>query len=351
MIQIYSAWKRYNANSNDRNVGDCVKRSLSFAYGVDYDEISRQLNKIKRKIGSQAFNSYRTYTKFLQDNGAESININAYDTMTEEEFSQKWNQGVYICLTGPENKNYATHMVCIMNGDIIDSWDSSDYVVRSAYEITNVSLETSEVYFEDIEEDLNDFIDKYLYKACRKYEDWFRCWRTQSYFIDETTSKMEFYLETEDLPNESKYYPDQIYVKRITIKLNPRMDATQNLESLKPKLKQKVYDWIYPFQKDKRDVEAMTKLETHPEYSYWRSDKEKLLKLPSWCRKHVLRFDIADDPSRYVYKYEVDIEALPGDPNIHTRGDVVEFKANSMKELKQQLDNYKNYYERWAYDY
>ena len=347
MIQIYSAWKRYNANSNDRNVGDCVKRSLSFAYGVDYDEISRQLNKIKRKIGSQAFNSYRTYTKFLQDSGAESININAYDTMTEEEFSKKWNQGVYVCLTGPENKNYATHMVCIMNGDIIDSWDSSDYVVRSAYEIPNVSLETSEVYFEDIELDLYDFIDEYLYKACRKYEDWFKCWRTCSYFIDETTAKMEFYLETKDLPDESKYYPNQIYVKRITIKLNPRMNAKQNLESLKPKLKQKVYDWIYLFQKDKRDVESLKKLETHPNYLGYYRNKLDLLKLPEWCRKYVLRFFIDESPTRYGYKYELDMEALPGDP----QSSIVEFRAESMKGLKDQLQQYKDSYRRLRYNY
>lgn len=351
MNQIFSDWKQYNANSRDKYVGDCVKRSLSYAYGVDYDEISRQLNRIKRQIGAQAFNSYSTFTKFLNDNGARSINIASYDPMTEKDFSKKWNHGVYICLTGPSDKKYSTHMVCIMNGDIIDSWDSSDYVVRSAWEIENVSLEISDVIFDDIEYELNSFIDKYLYKVNKKYEDWFRCWRTKSYYIDSTTSKMEFYLKTTDLPEESEFYPNQIYIKRIVVKLNPRMDAKQNLESLKTKLKQKVYDWLYTFEKDKRDVEDLQKMETHSDYSSWRSDKVNLLKLPEWCRKYVTRFEISDDPMVYVYKYEVDMDALPEDPNIHTRGDVVEFKANSMKELKQQLDNYKNYYERWAYDY
>ena len=40
--------KRYNANTRDSNVGDCVKRSLSVAFRTDYDEVSRELNRIKR---------------------------------------------------------------------------------------------------------------------------------------------------------------------------------------------------------------------------------------------------------------------------------------------------------------
>ena len=52
--------KRYNANTRDSNVGDCVKRSLSVAFRTDYDEVSRELNRIKRDIGGIVFNKPRS---------------------------------------------------------------------------------------------------------------------------------------------------------------------------------------------------------------------------------------------------------------------------------------------------
>ena len=352
MSQISAKWKRYNANSRDKDVGDCVKRSLSYAYGVDYDEISRQLNRIKREVNGVAFNTSKVYTKFLRDNGASSINVNAYPVMTEEEFSKKWNQGVYICLTGPENKTYSTHMVCIMNGDIIDSWDSSDYVVRSAWEINNVSLDTSEVWWEDVEEALNPFIDKYINTATKKYSDWFKTWRTTSYKVDNTTYKMEFFTKTsKDISDNSVFYPDQVYIKRITVKLNPRMSTEKNIESLKPKLKQKVYDWIYQFQKDKRDCEGLEKLEVNEDFEGWLSDKKNLLKLPAWCRPYVTRFKYETPSSWSIYPYELIMKALPDDPYVDSRGKEVEFFADSLRELKDYLERYKNFYERYSYDY
>ena len=47
---------KYNANSKDNDTGDCVKRSLSLAYNIDYDQVKRELNKIRRDTGAPYWN-------------------------------------------------------------------------------------------------------------------------------------------------------------------------------------------------------------------------------------------------------------------------------------------------------
>ena len=74
MKRIDAAFKRYNINAQDKSVGDCVKRALAYAFGMDYNEVGRELNKIKRDIGGTAFNTTRVFTKFLKDHGAVKLN-------------------------------------------------------------------------------------------------------------------------------------------------------------------------------------------------------------------------------------------------------------------------------------
>lgn len=345
MSLISAKWKRYNANSRDKNVGDCVKRSLSFAYGVDYDEISRILNRIKNEINAPAFNSHQTFNKFLLDNGATLLN-NSYLNVTEDEFCKENPRGVYVLLTGPADKRYTSHMVCIMNGDIIDSWDSSDYVVRKGWKVNNVSLDIESVSWEDALDPIVDYIDAYMEDVNRKYNDWFRVWKGNHTILNDQTCKMMFLVETKDLPEDSEFRANQQYGKYITLKLNPRMSLDKNIESLQTKLKQRLYNWIYQFQKDKRDTLAIRDLELNSYFWNSREDKVNLLKLPKWSHKYVREFTDWSSIDRGIYdKYEVIMDALLGDPDREWEPSIT-FRSDSLREIKSQMNHYKNYYER-----
>lgn len=345
---VESAFKRYNANSQDNSVGDCVKRALTYAYAMDYNEVGRQLNRIK---GMGSYNSVATFTRFLKEKGAVKLG-KEYTGMTEEEFCQKYPTGVYILLTGKESQGYSTHMVCIFNGDIIDSWNSSNYFVYDAWSIPNVDTTVHDVSYEDILKPLEEYIDKYLDSINKKYSSWFKIWREDGYDVNDLTYKMKFFIQTgPNLPDESSYYPNRKHTKRIVVKLNPRMSAEKNLESLQPKLKQGVYDWVYPFQKDMRDCQAIDTFENE-RYDKDRYGKKSLLKLPAWVRPYVTYFWWNEhNYSGYYNNYELKFKALPDDPYVEDRGDIIRIETESWKEMKDQLDAYKENFAREGYDY
>lgn len=347
---IDAAFHRYNANSQDKNVGDCVKRALSYAYGMDYNEVGRILNRIKNEVGSIAYNVYNTYSRFLKARGAVPLAKSEYEGMTEDEFCAKHPSGVYILLTGTAKSGHQSHMVCIFNGDIVDSWNSSDYVVYEGWKIPNVSTEVSDVVWEDIEQELNTFIDTYIESINKKYHDWFTVRRAEGYQVNPLTFRMRFYLQTaKNLPQESDYYSNAKYIRRIVVKINPRMNLEENLSSLKQKLKQSVYDWTYPYQKDMRDTLAIQKMENTKYKDSW--NKKQLLKLPEWVRPLVEYFYV-DEIGNYAYKkYELRFRALPDDPNVDYRGDTVSIDVDTYKELKSALDDYKTKFWRPGYDY
>ena len=350
MISISAAFRKYNANSKNNNVGDCVKRSLAYAYGMDYNEVSRELNRIK-SAGS-AYNNLSTFSKFLKNHGAIYMKDDNYHyrDLTEAEFADKFNDGIYVLLTGPENKSYSTHLVCIFKGDIVDSWNSSNYKVFDAWKVEGVHDQVSDVTWDDIADEMNAFADNYVESINKKYHEWFVVEHLpQGYQPDDLTYKMKFKLTTGDLPDESEYFPHRSYVRSIVVKLNPRMNTEENLAALKPKLKQSIYDWVYPYQKDMRDTKAIANIQNE-HYKYNR-DKKALLKLPEWVRPLVTYF-YYDESGRWSYnKYELRFKALPDDPYIEERGDRVSIDTDSYKELKDALADYKDHYAREGYDY
>lgn len=353
--KVVAAWKRYNANANNRNVGDCVKRALSFAYGRDYNDVSNELNRIKRDIGSTAFNNIRTWTKYLQEHGATKVPLDGA-SMTEETFSNNHPTGIYILLTGHESKGYATHMVCIMNGDIIDSWDSSKNIVYDIWKINNVHDDIVEdLSWRDIIDDVTIFIDDFLDKTNKKYSDWFAAQRDsdRSYAVNDLTYRMRFNVRTDkNLPDASSFYPDRIHSKVFVLKLNPRMSVEENIKSLQKKLKQSVYDWLYEYEKDYRDTKAVLNAEEghFGKYKDHWSQKE-LLRLPPWVRSRVVSYSF-DDSHHFEYdNYCVTFKALPDDPNVADRGDTVYLNEDTMRDLQNDLKAYVQDYARPGYDY
>ena len=334
MIKIQADWVKYNANTRNKNVGDCVKRALSYAYGVDYDEISRQLNRMKGETGSDVFNDNKVWRRFVYKNGGVMLPDKDYKGITEEEFCEKYPQGVYICLTGKE-VGKSSHLVCILNGNIIDSWNSSNYVVIEAWEIKDVSLDTVELEWEDIKDPILDYVFKYCDEVSHKYGEYFAVWMNEDCRVDDLTRRLYFYLQTKDMPKGSEYYSNQEYCKRIVVKINPRMSAEKNIESLKVQLKGRVYNWIYPVEKDIRDCLDIEGMETHEWYGGAISDKKQLLKLPEWSRKYIKQFDTPENS--YKDYYYVVMEPLPED----NYDEDMRFDSPSLRTVISDMERYR----------
>ena len=334
MIKIQADYVRYNANTRNKNVGDCVKRALSYAYGVDYDEISRQLNRMKGETGSDVFNDNKVWRRFVYKNGGIMIPDKDYKGITEEEFCEQYPQGVYICLTGKE-VGKSSHLVCIFNGDIIDSWNSSNYVVIEAWEIKDVSLETSFIEWEDIKQPILDYIIKYCEQVSEKYKKWFEIWMGEDFRIDNLTRRLAFYIQTKDLPAGCDWLSNHENYKTIVVKLNPRLSEEKNIESLQVQLKGRVYNWVYPLEKDIRDCLDVEDMETHEWYGNAIHDKKYLLKLPEWSRKYIKQFDTPENS--YKDYFYVVMEPLPED----NYDEDMRFDSSSLRTLISDMERYR----------
>jgi len=115
-----SKFKKVNPNPQGKNVGDCTVRAISLATNQDWDKIYLDLC-IQGYVLSDMPSSNAVWGKYLSDRGWTLHRLP--DTCplcyTIDDFCEDYPKGIYIVGTG-------THVVCIQDGFILDTWDSSD---------------------------------------------------------------------------------------------------------------------------------------------------------------------------------------------------------------------------------
>ena len=75
------------------------------------------------------------------------------------------------------------------------------------------------------------------------------------------------------------------------------------------------------------------------------------MNLPEWCRKYIKYVEYDPNLTFQNDKYEVTMKALPDDPYADKRGDSVYFYADTLTELKRDLEYYRTDYARFNYEY
>jgi len=118
-----------NPHPKGIKTGDCVVRAVSLAFDKDYLEARRDLNKAKRE---SKFDSYKD-TKFIYDYLKEYERLiiaveRGKPRMKADEFVGKYGKGTYIV-------KMAKHIACIKNGKLLDTWDSSEKTIYTAWKI------------------------------------------------------------------------------------------------------------------------------------------------------------------------------------------------------------------------
>lgn len=355
-MKVEAELKYYNANTRNAAVGDCVKRSLSVAFRMDYDRVAAELNAIKRKVGANVYNVSRVYNVFLADRGVQFRKVDKpYPTV--EEFSQLHPVGTYLMLTGRGSgaaRGFHDHMVCMIDGTVYDSWNSMQ---DSVMEYTVVRAEENEGEDEhtldDIFDDIVAFVDQYcgaLSAKCAPYCS-VHHWAAGDARVNMYTRSIGITCTVlTDAADDYRfgvwYRKGEMISHHIPVKYNPRLTVDDNLISLKTKVKQKIYDWVYNIRKDLKDAEGARELQRHPEFHGYSTD---LMKLPDWSRPYVTYFRTNGNPE-YEDKFKVYMDALPEDPRANGSPEVY-FAADTLRELKDQMADYKDRYLRLDYDY
>ena len=360
-------WKNYNANTRDARVGDCVKRALTIAYSMDYDEVSKELNRIKRINGKSAYNLTSVYYKFCEARGNKfqpiSVNRDRYfpdlgsnEPIQVADVCDTLQEGTYLLEVSKKPSKYTDHLCVVVDGKLYDSWDSRKWYVDKWSIVTTVTTDVFDIRWQDISDIIDEYLLTYLNKLESKYSDYSVSFQLGNpEHVNRYTYELVCFLRFAEFPPQSsKYHRCKTWGHRVTVKLNPRMNEDTNCSILQKKISQKIYDWVYNVIKDVKDAKATEEFDwSDSQLGHYHSsdDKKLIMNLPEWCRKYIKYVEYDPNLTFQNDKYEVTMKALPDDPYADKRGDSVYFYADTLTELKRDLEYYRTDYARFNYEY
>lgn len=352
MKRIQADWKKYNANSRNNDTGDCVVRSISLAYGKDYDETHKELLALARSMRVEKYNYPVVVRKYLNELGhkGEIKAKNFYEgdnnePFTIEDFCKYNPHGTFILLNGKKPGD-TDHLACVIDGHLYDSWDASKQYVTHIWVIKqSVTEKVDIVDVSTLEHDVDEKINSFLLTQSKKmpYASFQYISLNDTKNVDYGTSFMV--VMTIDTKGDMLAY-DGVYNKRFVVKCNPRKHYEDQIASLLEKARVAVREWIYSYRKDIEDLRKMRTIKTHPNFH---GSRMLLTKFPEWIIP-LVTIAVDNGSSEYCDRYQVFTEALPGDP----RGEElpeVSFYADTIPELRSNFEDYKKNYYRLNYDY
>jgi len=118
-------WIKYDPNPVRKgDVGDCVIRALTKALGKTWDAVYWDLCILGAYYGNWG-NGNEVWRRYLRDNGFRRYIVpnTCPDCYTVRDFCADHPRGVYVLSTGA---NGGTHVVCVVDGNYYDSWDSGN---------------------------------------------------------------------------------------------------------------------------------------------------------------------------------------------------------------------------------
>ena len=115
-------WIEYNPNPIQRRVGDCAVRAVAKALGVDWETAYELITANGFEMCDMP-SSDAVWGSVLRQHGFYRFAVPNYcpECYTAAQFAADHPDGVYVV-------GFGGHVATIVNGDIYDSWDSSDLV-------------------------------------------------------------------------------------------------------------------------------------------------------------------------------------------------------------------------------
>lgn len=116
---MQSVWREYNPNPAGRKVGDCSVRAISAALGVDWETAYALMAVAGFNMGDMP-SSNSVWGAVLRQHGFYRFNLPdaCPDCYTFGDFARDNPRGVFVVGTG-------THVATIIDGKLMDVWDSS----------------------------------------------------------------------------------------------------------------------------------------------------------------------------------------------------------------------------------
>jgi hypothetical protein len=112
-------WIEYNANPVSNRVEDCAVRAVAVALDISWDDAFDLIARNAKQMGTM-MHSNAAWGSVLRQNGfvREVIPNSCPDCYSAYDFCLDHPEGVYVL-------GFGSHVVTVINGNLIDTWDSS----------------------------------------------------------------------------------------------------------------------------------------------------------------------------------------------------------------------------------
>lgn len=124
-------YKYYNPHPEAKNVTDCVVRAITIAVEGDYLEVRRHLNRIKKELKETSYKNQKFMVKYAKLNGWNKISfpaVKGVPRLRGKDFVKQYPEGTYIL-------KLARHVVAVVDGVYLDTWDSTEKMIYNAWEV------------------------------------------------------------------------------------------------------------------------------------------------------------------------------------------------------------------------
>ena len=120
-----------NINPQNKQVGDCVIRAISTALNQDWERTYIEL-AIQGFMMSDMPSSDSVWNEYLKNKGLSRriVPDTCPNCYTVRQFADEHPTGIYVVFVGQ-------HVVAVIDGNYIDTWDSGDRVPIYYWEVNN----------------------------------------------------------------------------------------------------------------------------------------------------------------------------------------------------------------------
>lgn len=120
---------KYNRHPKGLVVKDCMVRAISTAFNKDYLETRRDLNRAAKELGYSHYSDHDFIFGYLKDYERLIIKpIAGKSRMKLADFIKDYPKGTYVV-------KVRKHVAAVVDGYILDSWDSCYLTVYTAWKI------------------------------------------------------------------------------------------------------------------------------------------------------------------------------------------------------------------------
>lgn len=327
----------YNANTHNVHSGDCVKRAISLAFNLDYEYIAKLLRQKAKELRINSWQVPSVFIPVIEDLLPYGDLKEIYNNGTVAEFTAAHSVGTYIIQCGEE---YPNHLLCVIDGNIYDSWDSSNLKCFNTYIIDN---KASNIYsYDEQKNQLKDYANKVCSELISQYGF--------KYGFLSCTDDSEFFVSDFAFNFFIRYHLDEIGYKNygdlcdsVEFTFSPRRSLEENQKVIFKLCKKVITKLAKVVQAYISEYESQEYYEDLFEY-----DRASIkYKLPLWSQKLLIKADRYFSYNYGSYIYDLVFQPLQGDPNQYE----LEIKELLVSEIKKDLEQYRKTFERPDIDY